>query len=417
MLLSSAAGSPAEHDSSGALSLHPLSGARIIRNPLGGLSSLERDGAARVLASCDADGRLISLTDSAGTSGIIRRGSFSYALADGRETLAGVPFPAGRFVRNAHGNTRILHFVSDHIGTPRVLVSNGDVVARLDLMPSGVKLSSSGFDELHGDADRLRFAGKEDLSGPSLGMLPLLDFGARLYDPVSLAWDSPDPLAWDKPNFSPYAYCNGDPVNIVDPSGLDEWELDEYGNIVRRIRNEESDTFRIIQQHTNNQTNAETNDENHLNSKIIFPYNTVTAVRNPSYISIDQSTGIEINTGSTMFEIAGDDNAKQLFEFLSSTESGTLVEWVHAKIGTEESGRNIVGTNHLKALSSIGGYLRFYNYHIRELNHNHPSGIAHPSPNDIKESKSFYSYNPNTQLNIYVHPGIYVNFNYTPTQQ
>lgn len=53
----------------------------------------------------------------------------------------------------------------------------------------------------------------------------------------------------------------------------------------------------------------------------------------------------------------------------------------------------------------------------RELNHNHPSGIAHPSPNDIKESKSFYSYDPNTRLNIYVHPGIYVNFNYTPTQQ
>ena len=98
-----------------------------------------------------------------------------------------------------------------------------------------------------------------------------------------------------------------------------------------------------------------------------------------------------------------------------ATESSSIPlepdEWVHAKIGTEESGRNIVGTNHLKALSSIGGYLRFYNYHIRELNHNHPSGIAHPSPNDIKESKSFYSYNPNTQLNIYVHPGIYVNFN------
>lgn len=259
---------------------------------------------------------------------------------------------------------------------------------------------------------------REDiLAGPSLGLLPLLGFGARLHDPASLAWDSPDPLADKHPSLSPYAYCNGDPVNIVDPSGLDEWELDEYGNIVRRIRNEESDVFRIIQQHTNNQTNAETNDENHLNSKIIFPYNTVTAVRNPSYISIDQSTGIEINTGSTMFEIAGDDNAKQLFEFLSSNETGTLVEWVHAKIGTEKSGRNIVGTNHLKASTSIGGYLKFYNYHIRELNHNHPSGIAHPSPNDIKESKSFYSYDPNTRLNIYVHPGIYVNFNYTPTQQ
>ena len=246
VLLSSAGGSPAEHDPSGALSLHPLSGARIIRNPLGGLAALERDGAARVLASCDADGRLISLTDSAGTSGIIRRGSFSYALADGRETLAGVPFPAGRFVRNAHGNTRILHFVSDHIGTPRAVIRNGNVAARLDLMPSGVTLSSSGFDELHGDADRLRFAGKEDLSGPSLGLLPLLDFGARLYDPVSLAWDSPDPLADKYPSLSPYAYCKGDPVNFRDPDGL-AWYYDQDGNFIYQ-NNDDDDNIYILNQ-------------------------------------------------------------------------------------------------------------------------------------------------------------------------
>ena len=162
-------------------------------------------------------------------------------------------------------------------------------------------------------------------------------------------------------------YCPPDRRN-AEYSDQGSFELlDEYGNILRKKQNSEYDAFYIIQQPTNNQTLAETNDENHLNNKIIFPHNTVTAVRNPSYISIDQSTGIEINTGSTMFEIAGDDNAKQLFEFLSSNETGTLVEWVHAKIGTEKSGRNIVGTNHLKASTSIGGYLKFYNYHIRDI--------------------------------------------------
>ena len=219
VLLSSAGGRPAEHDASGALSLHPLSGARVIRNPLGGLAALERDGSARILASCDADGRLISLSDSARTTGLVRRGSFSYAITDGREALAGVPFPGGRFVRDERGSTGVIHFVTDHIGTPRALVSGGDVVARLDLLPSGAVLSASGFDGLPGDADRLRFAGKEDLSGPSLGLLPLLDFGARLYDPLTLAWDSPDPLADKYPSLSPYAYCAGDPVNFRDPDG------------------------------------------------------------------------------------------------------------------------------------------------------------------------------------------------------
>lgn len=50
-------------------------------------------------------------------------------------------------------------------------------------------------------------------------MLPLLDFGARLYDPLTLAWDSPDPLADKYPSLSPYAYCAGDPVNFIDPDG------------------------------------------------------------------------------------------------------------------------------------------------------------------------------------------------------
>lgn len=219
VLLSSAGGRSAEHDAAGALSLHPLSGARIFRNPLGGLSALEGEGGGRVLASCDADGNLVSLSDSARTSGIVRRGSFSYAIADGREALAGVPFPGGRFVRDAHGSTSVLHFVTDHLGSPRAVVRGGDVAARLDLMPSGAALSDSGLDGLPGDAARLRFAGKEDLSEPSLGLLPLLDFGARLYDPLTLAWDSPDPLADKYPSLSPYAYCAGDPVNFIDPDG------------------------------------------------------------------------------------------------------------------------------------------------------------------------------------------------------
>ena len=34
------------------------------------------------------------------------------------------------------------------------------------------------------------------------------------------AWTTPDPLAEKYYDFSPYAYCAGDPVNLVDPEGL-----------------------------------------------------------------------------------------------------------------------------------------------------------------------------------------------------
>ena len=49
--------------------------------------------------------------------------------------------------------------------------------------------------------------------------LPLYDFGARFYTPAIPRWTTPDPLSEKYYNLSPYAYCAGNPVNLVDPSG------------------------------------------------------------------------------------------------------------------------------------------------------------------------------------------------------
>ena len=44
-------------------------------------------------------------------------------------------------------------------------------------------------------------------------------FGARYDDPVACSWTVVDPLAEKYPGITPYAYCAGDPVNMVDPDG------------------------------------------------------------------------------------------------------------------------------------------------------------------------------------------------------
>jgi uncharacterized protein RhaS with RHS repeats len=44
--------------------------------------------------------------------------------------------------------------------------------------------------------------------------------GARYYDPVVGRFVSPDPISFAG-GLNLYAYCGGDPVNAVDPSGLD----------------------------------------------------------------------------------------------------------------------------------------------------------------------------------------------------
>ena len=45
------------------------------------------------------------------------------------------------------------------------------------------------------------------------------DFGARQYSPSLRRWMTPDPLSEKYYGTSPYAFCNNNPVNLVDPDG------------------------------------------------------------------------------------------------------------------------------------------------------------------------------------------------------
>ena len=45
------------------------------------------------------------------------------------------------------------------------------------------------------------------------------DFGARQYSPTLRRWMTPDPLSEKYYGVSPYAFCNNNPVNFVDPDG------------------------------------------------------------------------------------------------------------------------------------------------------------------------------------------------------
>ena len=79
--------------------------------------------------------------------------------------------------------------------------------------------------------NRWRFSGKEDQSflGASI---PFLDFGARMYNPAIARWTAADPLSEKYYGISPYVYCLGNPISIIDPNGMDIWTMDEKGNVV-----------------------------------------------------------------------------------------------------------------------------------------------------------------------------------------
>ncbi len=56
-------------------------------------------------------------------------------------------------------------------------------------------------------------------------------FGARYYDSGLSIWLSVDPMSDKYPSMSPYNYCANNPVILVDPDGMDIWEVDEVGHL------------------------------------------------------------------------------------------------------------------------------------------------------------------------------------------
>ena len=121
--------------------------------------------------------------------------------------------------------------VRDHLGSVRAIVKvNGDSISATDrileindYLPFGSRIPT----DFQASTNRHRFSGKEEQHFGSLDMgaggdrvsLNLLDFGARYYDPSICRWTSIDPMAEKYYSFSPYNYCGGNPVNLVDPDG------------------------------------------------------------------------------------------------------------------------------------------------------------------------------------------------------
>ncbi|MBQ9172669.1 MAG: hypothetical protein IJ161_02925 [Bacteroidales bacterium] len=219
------------YDAHGNVTSDPTNGTAIQWNVLGLPKSISdgTDTARRVYA---ADGTLLAVYDgTTGTAGRIYAGGLTLVrTAAGTLSLEGAAWEGGRLIAGT-GSDKVLYQETDHLGSVRVVKDgSGDVRQRFDYYPFG-KVSRAWTDGTDVDyAHRWRFGGKE-IAGQKMGASapagiaaaaagsPYLDFGARLYDPRTAAWLSQDPLSEKYYSISPYAYCAGNPVNLVDPDG------------------------------------------------------------------------------------------------------------------------------------------------------------------------------------------------------
>ena len=79
--------------------------------------------------------------------------------------------------------------------------------------------------------NRWHFSGKESQSILNAS-IPLLDFGARMYNPAIARWTAADPLSEKYHGISPYVYCMRTPVNLIDCLGK---KVIPYGSALCRL--------------------------------------------------------------------------------------------------------------------------------------------------------------------------------------
>ena len=187
-----------------------------------------------------ADGSLAQVSDGSTTRLYLGDMVFSKA-ANGTVALESAGWEGGRLLPGS-GSDKVLYVVKDHLGSVRVVKDGAGIIRqRFDYYPYGTvsrMWTNSSMTDV--SEKRFRFGGKE-IAGSSLtdlagyGAAPgasYLDFGARLYNPRTATWLSPDPLMEMYYGLGPNVYCAGDPVNLVDPTGSGPetlWDLASLG--------------------------------------------------------------------------------------------------------------------------------------------------------------------------------------------
>ena len=197
-----------------------------------------KNGTALVNYSYLVDGTKLSALQDSG-EGLVYRGPFVYRKSTGpinsSLTLESAAFGGGRLTPNG-----AMLYVTDYLGSVRAVVDGTSgavykasdysafgeedavIVPQHGIIPSAPLATATLPD---GTTIRDSYTGKEDQS-LDFGT-GYIDFGARQYNPSLRCWMTPDPLSEKYYGISPYAFCNNNPVNLVDLDGRDIYRYDD----------------------------------------------------------------------------------------------------------------------------------------------------------------------------------------------
>ena len=180
-----------------------------------------------------------------GGDGFLYTGSLKWKLQGGTITPESFAIAGGRATFEANSWTAY-YYITDHLGSTRAVANtNGYAFATFDYTPYGSLLNA---EDTPTGTDYL-FTGKERQAKQGAG--ELYDSQARFMD-TGGRFLSIDPMAEKFYHLSPYAYCAGDPVNLVDPDGrkiyfadgVPEWFKERYYATIEYMK--ETGTYDLV---------------------------------------------------------------------------------------------------------------------------------------------------------------------------
>ncbi len=172
-------------------------------------SSKKMASHSSVTSHCEAvQGRHYGLIDS-----LVITHSGNLILQNGQPSM--YLFDGGYATFNSNGAVNGWHYyIQDYMGNNRMVVNkNGTTEQITHYYPYGGVIGDISTNE---NVQKYKFEGKE--LDRTFG-LDNYDIHARQYFAMMPSWDRIDPLSEKYYGISPYAYCGGDPVNRIDPTG------------------------------------------------------------------------------------------------------------------------------------------------------------------------------------------------------
>jgi RHS repeat-associated protein len=131
-------------------------------------------------------------------------------------------YALGTPINNTSYGFSLYYYNKDHLGNNREVVNYiGNVQQLTNYYPFGAPYTDPNA-VMGSNVQQYKYNGKELVTMHGLNTY---DYGARQYDPILCRWDRVDPLAEKYYAISPYAYCEYDPVNAIDPDGRNSLKL------------------------------------------------------------------------------------------------------------------------------------------------------------------------------------------------